>query len=230
MVVVLRVERPWRQAAAIARAVLHLTVLSLVLRGVITDPVCEAVLPGAMVAVATRVVVRTLHLPRKQVLVVLAIVAGSAAVPLALVFASGSVAFKGRCLLSLGGIVVGGSMTACTLIGRSSAEALRTGRDEIEGWLALGATPRQAASVPFRRAAATALMASTDQTRVTGLVTLNGAYVGATFGGAPVLDAAQFQLVLAAILTAVALTAAGWTAVFGAPRTLPVAHSQITTP
>ena len=43
-----------------------------------------------------------------------------------------------------------------------------------------------------------ALIPNLDQTKSTGLVTLPGAFVGALFGGAPALEAAQFQLVVLA--------------------------------
>jgi putative ABC transport system permease protein len=48
---------------------------------------------------------------------------------------------------------------------------------------------------------------SLDQARTTGLVTLPGAFVGALFGGASPVEAAQFQLVvLAGVALAMTLT------------------------
>jgi putative ABC transport system permease protein len=80
--------------------------------------------------------------------------------------------------------------------------------DEVEGWLALGATPRGSTALLARQAIATSLLPSVDQTRTTGIVVLPGAFIGAVFAGASPLDAARFQLiVLAAILAAGAITA-----------------------
>lgn len=78
----------------------------------------------------------------------------------------------------------------------------------MEGWLALGATPRQATLLQARQAVHSALIPSTDQTKTTGLVTLPGAFVGAIFGGASPLEAGRFQVVvLASIMAAGSITA-----------------------
>jgi putative ABC transport system permease protein len=120
--------------------------------------------------------------------------------------------------------VLGGTMTACTLAGRNLLSGLRARRDEVEGWLALGATPRQAVVPIARTAAGEALVPAIDQTRTVGLVTLPGAYVGALFGGASPLGAARFQLVvLVALLAAEALAASSITWLLGAPTKLPTA-------
>jgi putative ABC transport system permease protein len=80
--------------------------------------------------------------------------------------------------------------------------------DEVEGWLALGATPRQSTFELARHAVYSALIPTTDQTKTTGLVTLPGAFVGAIFGGVSPLEAGRFQIVvLAAIMAAGSITA-----------------------
>lgn len=80
--------------------------------------------------------------------------------------------------------------------------------EEVEGWLALGATPRQSTRELARAAVYSALIPSTDQTKTTGLVTLPGAFVGAIFGGISPLEAGRFQvIVLAAIMAAGSITA-----------------------
>lgn len=57
---------------------------------------------------------------------------------------------------------------------------------------------------------------------MTGLVTLPGAFVGAVFGGLPVVEAALFQLVvLACLLAAGAVAVALWSLLLGAPARLP---------
>jgi putative ABC transport system permease protein len=80
--------------------------------------------------------------------------------------------------------------------------------DEVEGWLALGATPRQSTLELARQSVYSALIPSVDQTKTTGLVTLPGAFVGAIFGGVSPLAAGRFQIVvLAAIMAAGTITA-----------------------
>lgn len=76
-----------------------------------------------------------------------------------------------RTQVAVSGIVVGGTMTAATLTGRRLLDGLRR-REEVEGWPALGATPRQAVLPIAREAASEALVPAIDQTRAVGLVGL----------------------------------------------------------
>ncbi|ARC57268.1 putative iron export permease protein FetB [Frondihabitans sp. 762G35] len=219
----LRLEKPWLQPWAVVRAGVQLGLLSLILAGVISSPVWVGVFLLAMVLAASWTVFTRLRLARTTLPFVVALVAVASALPVVLVFALGAVDFTPRYVLAFGGIVVGNVMTVSTLMGRLLADQLLSGRDQVEGWLALGATPRRAAQGVSRSAASSALVPSTDQTRTTGIVTLPGAFVGAVFGGASPLASAQFQLVvLAGILAAGALAIALMTWRFGAPRTLPL--------
>ncbi|WP_347110904.1 ABC transporter permease [Paenarthrobacter sp. S56] len=99
-------------------------------------------------------------------------------------------------------------MTTAVLAGRRFTEAVNDHWEEVEGWLALGATPRQATLELARGAAHSALIPSIDQTKTTGLVTLPGAFVGAIFGGISPVEAGRFQIVvLAGIMATGAITA-----------------------
>ncbi|MCU1468927.1 MAG: hypothetical protein JWQ39_76 [Glaciihabitans sp.] len=222
IVFALRLERPWLQPIAIARAVLQLAILTVILNGVISNAGWVAVFLAVMIIAATWVVIRRLQLRMVTGVVIAAVIAVASAVPATVVFVTGAVDFTPRYVLAVGGIIIGNGMTVSTLMGRSLAASFGTNRDEIEGWLALGATPRQASRRVVRLAASTALIPSTDQTRTTGIVTLPGAFVGAIFAGASVVQAAEFQmLVLASILVAGALSVACLTWIFGAPRVIP---------
>jgi putative ABC transport system permease protein len=218
----LGLERPWLQPWAIVRACVQLGILSVLLTGILTDPRWVALFLVVMVTAATGVSARRMQLGPRGAAVIALVIAASAVVPLAIVFALGTLEFSDRYVLALAGIVIGGSMTVTTLMGRSLNTALVTHHEEIEGWLALGATPRRAVRRLVREAGSTALIPSTDQTRTTGIVTLPGAFVGAIFAGASPLDAAQFQLlVLASLLLASAIAITLMSAVFGAPATVP---------
>ncbi|MGV8884737.1 MAG: ABC transporter permease [Microbacteriaceae bacterium] len=219
----LGVEKPWLQPWAIARACVQLGILSVLLTGIIDNPVWVGLFLAVMITAATWVVVRRLNSPWRDALVLGSIVLIAAAVPVIIVFATGAIEFSGRYALALAGIVIGNTMTVVTLTGRTLLRSIVTDRDEIEGWLALGANPREATRRVARASASTALIPSTDQTRTTGIVTLPGAFVGAVFAGASPLDAAQFQLlVLASILLSAAIGATLVTARFGAPTLLPL--------
>ncbi|MET4704752.1 ABC transporter permease [Frigoribacterium sp. UYMn621] len=228
VVLALRLEHPWLQPWAVLRAVVQLGILSVILGGVISSRWLVAAFLSVMVIAATWVVYRRLGVDARFLLPIVGTVIAASAVPLVVVFATGAVAFSPRYLLALGGIVIGNTMTVCTLMGRSLGALYLSQRDEMEAWLSLGATPRQSGLRAVRSAASTALIPSTDQTRTTGIVTLPGAFVGAVFAGASPIQAAQFQIVvLAAILAAGALTAASFTGVFGAPEVLPLDESPL---
>jgi len=94
------------------------------------------------------------------------------------------------------GILIGGAMTATTLAGKRSLDALRTRHGEYEAALSIGLLPRDSALLIARGDAALALVPGLDQTRTVGLVTLPGAFVGMLLGGAAPLQAAAVQLVV----------------------------------
>jgi putative ABC transport system permease protein len=224
----LRLERPYLQPIAILRAVLQLAILTLILLGVISNGWWVALFLVVMVGAATWVVIRRLELRLLDAPTIAGIIALSTALPVVVIFSTGAVEFSPRYVLAVGGIVVGNAMTVCTLMGRSLAAGFVSQRDEIEGWLALGATPRKASLRSTRVAASTALIPATDQTRTTGIVTLPGAFVGAIFAGAPVLVAAEFQvLVLAAILVTGAIAVALLSWKFGAPKVIPIGKLRV---
>ena len=132
----------------------------------------------------------------------------SIAITLVIVFATGAIEFTPRYALAIGGIVIGNAMTIATLASRRFVESVADHWEEVEGWLALGATPRQSTLQLARNAVYSALIPSTDQTKTTGLVALPGAFVGAIFGGVSPLEAGRFQIVvLAAIMAAGSITA-----------------------
>jgi putative ABC transport system permease protein len=219
----LRLEKPYLQPIAIARAVLQLAVLTIILAGVISNGWWVALFLAVMVGAATWVVIRRLTLRLWDAPTIAGIIVVATIVPSVIIFVTGAVEFSPRYVLAVGGIIVGNAMTVCTLMGRSLSANFVSYRDEIEGWLALGASPRTASIRGVRVAASTALIPSTDQARTTGIVTLPGAFVGAIFAGAPVLVAAEFQvLVLASILVTGAISVALLSWRFGAPRIIPL--------
>ena len=195
-------------AWAIVRAALQLAILSLILTGIISDLRWVAVALVVMFSAAVWTVNRRIGHSLHDIGVITGALAAGAVVPLIVVFAAHAVEFSGRYLLAVGGIVIGGVMSIATLAGRHFNENLVSRADEVEAWLSLGATPRQAVRELATHAIHHSLIPTTDQTRTTGLVALPGAFVGAIFGGASVLEAGVFQLVvLVSILTAGVITA-----------------------
>jgi putative ABC transport system permease protein len=207
---------------ASARALVQLTVVALALRGVFSAPAFVVAVLAVMFGVAVWTAGRRLReLPGAAVAVVVACGCG-AVLTVGLICGLPVLDRSVRTLVAVSGIVVGGTMTAATLTGRRLLAGLRSRRDEVEAWLSLGATPRQAVLPIAREAAAEALVPAIDQTRTVGLVTLPGAFVGALLGGAGAVDAARFQIVvLVGLLCAESITAVVLARLLGAPRTLP---------
>ncbi|GAA4748134.1 ABC transporter permease [Modestobacter marinus] len=113
-----------------------------------------------------------------------------------LVMVTGTVPLSGEAVVPIGGILIGGAMTATSLAGRRLFDELQQRRGEVEAALALGLLPRDAVLEVVRPAAATALVPALDQTRTVGLVTLPGAYVGVLLGGGSAMQAGAAQLLV----------------------------------
>ena len=188
---------------AILRAVVQLSVIAVLLRGILDVPWTVLAFVALMLTTASWTSMGRLselwHGRRPAAYGVLS----GAAVALVAVFGLHLVDLEVRYLVAVGGIVIGNSMSAATLSGRNFLRGSRARAPELEAWLALGATPARAHDEIGREAVREALLPTLDQTKSTGLVTLPGAFVGALFGGASPAQAAQFQLV---VLAGIALT------------------------
>ena len=188
----------WSPLWSLARAAIQLSVVALLLRGILSVPWTVVAFIVLMLATASWTAAGRLHeLWHGRRAAVVGVAAG-AGVSLILIFALRLVDLEVRYLVAVAGIIIGNAMSAATLAGRNFLRTTRQRRDEIEAWLALGATPSKAHLEIGQDAVRESLLPSLDQTRSTGLVTLPGAFVGALFGGASPAVAAQFQLVVLA--------------------------------
>jgi putative ABC transport system permease protein len=193
----------WFPALALGRAVVQLTLVALLLRGILAVPATVAAFVLLMASTASWTAAgRLRELWGGRRAAVAGVVCG-AATGLVSVFGLGLVDLQVRYVVAVGGILVGNAMSAATLSGRNFLRASRGRASEVEAWLSLGATPARAHEEIGREAVRETLLPTLDQTRSTGLVTLPGAFVGAFFGGASPAGAAQFQLV---VLAGIALT------------------------
>ena len=193
---------------AILRGALQLAAISFVLAGVIREGYWVALALAVMFSVAAITAARRLGPRSKRYLTTAAAMAGGVVLAGSIVFTTGAIAATPRYVLAIGGIVIGNAMTTTVLAGRRFLEDAHQQWEQVEGWLALGATPREATRSIARRAVQSALIPSTDQTRTTGLVTLPGAFVGAIFGGLSPFEAGRFQIVVLACIIASGATAA----------------------
>ncbi|MGY3126766.1 putative ABC transport system permease protein [Agrococcus sp. UYP33] len=220
---VFRVEAPREAVVAILRAIVQLALLSIVLTGIIQDVRWVALgLVGMLVAAIVTAARRSGGRAAEVLLLATAITAGPLVVML-VVFGTAAIELTPQYLLAVGGIVIGNAMTMGILVQRVLHASIRDHWSEVEGWLALGATPRRSIAPLAREAVRTALLPIIDTTRTTGIVVLPGAFVGAVFAGLSPIEAGRFQLiVLAGIVAAGVVT--GSILAFTAHRTAAVAR------
>ncbi|GAA3775759.1 ABC transporter permease [Microbacterium kribbense] len=203
-----RAPHHWAPALAVLRGAVQLALISVVLSGVISNLAWVGLALLVMFSVAAGTATHRIGWSYAHAGMMVSAMAADIIVALSVIFATGALEFTARYALAIGGIVIGNAMSIATLAGRRFTEATGDRWEEVEGWLALGATPRQSTWDITRGAVYHALIPSTDQTKTTGLVTLPGAFVGAIFGGVSPLEAGRFQIVvLAAIMAAGSITA-----------------------
>ncbi|MFC4909073.1 ABC transporter permease [Actinomadura gamaensis] len=198
-------------ATAAVRAVVQLSVVSLLIAGVLRSGGLTACFVAAMLTVAAFTAARRISGRSARTLRSAARAAGLAGLAigagvlpaLLLLLATGLVPLRPVAVLPIAGILIGGAMTATALTGRRALDDLRQRRGEYEGGLALGLPARDAALEVCRPAAALALVPVMDQTRTVGLVTLPGAFVGVLLGGASPVQAGAAQLLVLIALLAV---------------------------
>ena len=197
-----RLMPPWPVVFAAGRAVLQLAVVSAVITAVLASLGLTGGFLLLMAVVATGTSAARTGVGWRGAWVGLAIVAG--VIPaLALLLGSGLLPVTGIALVPMGGILIGGGMTATTLSARRVLDTLKQRHGEYEAALALGFTEPVAIRELVRQPAADALLPALDQTRTVGIVTLPGAFVGMLLGGSPVWLAGALQLVVLLGLLAV---------------------------
>ncbi|MCH1866190.1 ABC transporter permease [Nocardioides sp. CFH 31398] len=195
---------------ASARAGVQLAVVSLVIAGVLRSMVLTLAFLALMTGVAAATSYRrvTGRLGPGAAWLVLPVAAGVVP-PVGAALLLGVLPLEPVAVLPVGGIVVGGTMTATTLAGTRVTERLVEQHGPFEAALALGLTEPQAVRFLGRPAAGLALVPGLDQTRTVGLVTLPGAFVGVLLGGGSAVDAGAAQLlVLVGLLYAQAVAVA----------------------
>jgi putative ABC transport system permease protein len=212
-----RLGNPRHVVTAVARAVLQLGAVSLVIGVVIATLPLTFLFLTVMTVVAGHTAGTRVCRGRRWLWALLPVSGGTAPFLLGLTVA-GVVPLRGIALIPIGGILIGGAMTATSLAGRRALDELRSRRGEVDAALAVGLLPRDAALLVCRDRAADALIPVLDQTRSVGLVTLPGAFVGMLLGGASPLQAGAVQLLVLvgllavqslAVLLTVELVAAG---------------------
>ena len=193
---------------AAGRAVVQLALVSLIITAAFSHLVWSLVFALVMFVVATFTTSRRVGAPRAWLWAAVAL--GCGAVPvLAVIFVSRAVPWPGPSLVPMAGIIIGGTMSAHSLLGRRCFAALREEHGAYEAALSLGFLRSSAIAEIIDRRMPEALVPGLDQTRTVGLVTLPGAFVGVLLGGGTPVQAGAAQIiVLVGLLAAQTITVA----------------------
>lgn len=152
--------------------------------------------------------------PRRSVLLprtLLAVAAGSA-VALLPVFTLVIVPdpwFDARHVIPISGMIVANAMNVVALVNERIFASARNDRAEIEQWLALGATPRQALARQTREALRGSLIPTINGLLTVGLVSLPGMMTGQIVSGTAPDHAVRYQVVIMYQLVIVAAVSGG---------------------
>ena len=146
----MRVPAPWAGVGALARAVLQLSLLSLVLAGIIDNPLLVGVGLLVMLVAAIWTAARRAHVPWRGVPpLALSMLLGPLTVMI-VAFSTGALEFTPRYALAIGGIIIGNTMTVAildraALPGRCPRSLGRGRRMARTGRLSMGVHPRPCA-------------------------------------------------------------------------------------
>jgi putative ABC transport system permease protein len=99
-------------------------------------------------------------------------------------------------LIPLAGMVLGNAMNGASLGGERLASLIRQHRLEVETYLCLGATPKQAIMTYQKEAIRTGLIPNINQMMVVGIVSLPGTFTGQVLSGIDPLNAASYQILI----------------------------------
>lgn len=193
---------------AAVRALVQLIAVALVIAWIFTHPEGAFVYLAVMLVVAAYTSNRRVGGDSRDRLGILMAIFLGASATVAIVAVTGAISFDAQDLLPFSAQMIGGAMTTASLAGVRLRDDVKDQFTVFEGYVALGATDRQAGREFAQRAAEKALFPTLDQTKSAGLVTLPGAFVGMLLGGATPLLAAQIQLlVLIGLLLVQCITA-----------------------
>ncbi len=189
---------------AALRAVAQLAAISFVIATVMAQAWSSVLFAAGMFGVAVITAAGRVEARRDWPWVAAAMASGAIPV-LVVAFSLSAAPFTGPTIISIAGIIIGGSMTAHTLTARRAFAAMRANGGQIEAGLALGLMRHQAIGLVIERHTPEALTPILDQTRTVGLVTLPGAFVGVLLGGGSAAEAAASQLLVLAAEASVAV-------------------------
>ncbi|WP_084497409.1 ABC transporter permease [Nocardia amamiensis] len=180
---------------AAVRGAAQLAAVALILAAALAQLWSSLLVLAVMFAAAAATSARRAGAGRSALWLAVALGAGLGVV-LPILLLSGVVPLTGVALVPIGGIILGGTMTATSLSARRALDALNERWGEVEAALGLGFSDRAARLEIIRPTATDALLPGVDQTRTVGLVTLPGAFVGVLLATGSAAQAAAVQIMV----------------------------------
>jgi len=193
-------------AIATGRTVLQLLVVGYVLEIIfaLNNPWAVLAILVVMLTIATIV---TRNRISKKIPNLLPIVGGSVLISTAFTLAYVTLLvlqpnpwYEPRYLIPLAGILLGNAMNAAAIAGDRFVSTMNASQLEVETYLSLGATPKQATELYRKDAIKAGLIPTLNTMTVVGIVTLPGAFTGQVLGGINPLNAALYQMLIMFIL------------------------------
>lgn len=108
--------------------------------------------------------------------------------------------YQPQYLIPMAGMVFGHAINGASLAGERLVSNINNNRLEIETYLCLGATPKQAITVYRKEAIRIGIIPTLNQMMVVGMVSLPGMFTGQVLAGGDPIDAASYQILILFVL------------------------------
>ncbi|PZD94559.1 iron export ABC transporter permease subunit FetB [Paenibacillus sambharensis] len=150
---------------------------------------------------------RAKRVPRIRLAVALALLC-TESVTMAVLLGLGIIEATPRFIIPVSGMTIGSSMVVSGLFLNQMKRETESSRGEMEAYLALGATVRQALAPSVKRAVRSSMIPTFDSMKTIGLVQLPGMMTGMIVAGAEPIEAVRYQILIVFVLaSAAAITA-----------------------
>lgn len=119
--------------------------------------------------------------------------------------ALGIITTEAREFITIGGMIVGNAMNIYALVVSRFKDDVKLRREEIEGYVALGAPLREALHSSILASVKQALIPVVNNLQTVGIVLIPGIMSGMILAGADPLEAVSYQLVIMYMILAISL-------------------------
>ncbi len=127
-------------------------------------------------------------------------IAISATLTISLLILFGNIHFRPQEVIPVSGMIIGNAMVASGLAVSRLKDEIKNRSQEIEAYLSLGATSRQAAQKVIKTAIKTGMIPTVDSMKTLGIVQLPGMMTGLILGGVDPINAVKYQIMVTFML------------------------------